>query len=79
MQEQERRLLQEKLQDAEKIAKIGSWSFDVATGKIFWSRQMFEIFQEDPEKYESLNELKREFPHIEFHELRVLRDYFNKS
>ena len=36
-------------------------------------------FQEDPEKYESLNELKREFPHIEFHELRVLRDYFNKS
>ena len=43
----------------------------------------FEIFYktkfiENPEKYESLNELKRELPHIEFHELRVLRDYFSE-
>ena len=46
--------------------------------------QDFEIFfnskfMADPEKYESLNELKREFPHIEFHELRILRDYFMKQ
>ena len=43
--------------------------------------QDFEIFYktkfiENPEQYESLNELKRELPHMEFHELRVLRDYF---
>lgn len=43
--------------------------------------QDFEIFyktkfKEDSEKYESLNELKKEFPHMEFYELRVLRDYF---
>ena len=43
--------------------------------------QDFEIFfntkfKENPEKYESLNDLKRDLPHMEFHELRVLRDYF---
>ena len=43
--------------------------------------QDFEIFYktkfiENPEQYESLNELKRELTHMEFHELRVLRDYF---
>ena len=41
----------------------------------------FEIFYqtqfiENPEKYESLNELKRALPQMEYHELRVLRDYF---
>ncbi|AZI68573.1 helix-turn-helix domain-containing protein [Cloacibacterium normanense] len=46
--------------------------------------QDFEIFYktkfiENPEQYESLNELKRELPHMEFHELRVLRDYFKNN
>lgn len=46
--------------------------------------QDFEIFyrskfKANPEKYESLNELKREFPHIEFYELRMLRDYFHSQ
>ena len=40
--------------------------------KIFYKTK----FIENPEQYESLNELKRELPHMEFHELRVLRDYF---
>ncbi len=35
-------------------------------------------FIENPEKYESLNELKRTLPHMEYHELRVLRDYFTE-
>lgn len=37
------------LELAQKVAKIGNWSFDVKSGQINWSKQMFEIF---PEKYE---------------------------
>ena len=42
--------------------------------EIFFQTQ----FIENPEKYESLNELKRALPHMEYHELRVLRDYFTE-
>lgn len=30
---------------AQTIARMGSWSFDIQSGKIHWSRQLFEIFQ----------------------------------
>ncbi len=34
------------LEEAQSVAKIGSWSFDVRAMQIHWSRQMFEIFPE---------------------------------
>lgn len=36
------------LEEAQRAAKIGSWSFDVLTGQVRWSRQLFELFPEDP-------------------------------
>lgn len=44
----------------------------------------YEIFYttkylQNPDAFPSLNELKKEFPHIEYHELRVLRDYFENK
>ena len=53
----ERKQVQEALQhhrtmltQTEKIALIGSWEWDVATGTVTWSEEMFRIFQRDPAK-----------------------------
>lgn len=39
---------EEELDQAQRVARIGSWSYDLKTGKIFWSPQMFRLFPEDP-------------------------------
>lgn len=39
---------QEELEEAQSIAHIGSWEFDVSTGKPKWSKEMFNIFRLDP-------------------------------
>ncbi|MFW6358450.1 MAG: PAS domain S-box protein [Chroococcales cyanobacterium] len=36
------------LQQAQRIARIGSWEFDLATGKVTWSEEMFRIFELNP-------------------------------
>lgn len=38
------------LEEAQRVAKIGSWSFNLLTGKISWSKQMYSIFPEDIQK-----------------------------
>ena len=35
---------QERLLSAQKLAKLGNWEFDLASGRSSWSAQMFEIF-----------------------------------
>ncbi len=45
-----RKELERLLNDAQRVAKIGSWSFEVASQRIWWSPQMFEMFAADPEK-----------------------------
>ena len=46
----EERLLDsiERLERAEQQAKVGSWTFELATGKRHWSRQMFLMFGYEP-------------------------------
>lgn len=41
--------IEAQLEEAQRVAKIGSWSFDVKTKKITWSKQMFIIFNENIE------------------------------
>jgi signal transduction histidine kinase len=36
------------LEEAQKVAQVGSWSFSLESQKIEWTRQMFEIFPESP-------------------------------
>lgn len=33
---------------AQRVAQIGNWSFDVATGKITWSEELFHLYGLDP-------------------------------
>lgn len=35
---------------AEKIAKIGSWEYDAITGNIYWSDEIYNIFEVDPKQ-----------------------------
>ena len=43
---------EKKLKQAQSIAQIGSWYFDVATTKISWSEQMYSFFDLDPKNGE---------------------------
>src|SRR5688572_13034838 len=45
--EHEKEILRKQLEDAQRVAKIGSWSVDATTQKITWSKQMFELFDKD--------------------------------
>jgi PAS domain S-box-containing protein len=58
---------EKQLKEAQKIAKIGSWDWEVSTDKVRWSEEMYNIFEIEPgtpmtnEKYLALidNENKR--------------------
>lgn len=41
------------LAEAQKVAKMGSWQFDVHTGKITWSKELYNIFSVDNNKFNS--------------------------
>ena len=49
------------LEDAQAVARVGSWSYDLASGALEWSRQTYELFGRDyndgPPTYEDMLEL----------------------
>ena len=49
--EREKSLLLERLNEAQRIARIGSWSLDKLTGAVWWSDEMYRIFAVDPALY----------------------------
>jgi len=53
------------LQEAQRVAKIGSWEFDPATGRPTWSDQMYAIFGLNPEDGPPPYKSHREFIHPE--------------
>jgi len=38
------------LAEAQKMAHIGNWEWDMATGKAYWSEEMYRIFGRDPQE-----------------------------
>jgi PAS domain S-box-containing protein len=38
------------LSEAQRLTKSGSWAWDVESREVFWSEEMFRIFEYDPEK-----------------------------
>jgi PAS domain S-box-containing protein len=60
----ELQILSDRLMEAQEVAHIGSWEYDISTKKVFWSGQIFQIFGLTPEQpepdYES--HLAQNFP-----------------
>jgi PAS domain S-box-containing protein len=54
-----------KLNEAQHIAKIGSWDWNIQTDKIWWSDELFEIFEVDPASYTPSFESYGKFVHPE--------------
>ena len=36
------------LKESQQVARLGNWEFELATGKITWSKQLFDLFNRDP-------------------------------
>ncbi len=43
---------EESLIDAQRIGDLGSWEWDIATGAIHWTEQIYRIFGFEPEQFE---------------------------
>ncbi len=41
-----------KFKEAQRIARIGSWEWDIATGKLKWSQEQFRIFGQDRKTFD---------------------------
>jgi len=54
------RRAEERLAQAQRLAQIGSWDWDIARDEITWSREMFRIFGEDPETFVPTRSIFRE-------------------
>jgi signal transduction histidine kinase/CheY-like chemotaxis protein len=53
------------LNEAQHIAKIGSWDWNVATGDMWWSDELYTIFEVDPAEYTPTFESSLKFIHPE--------------
>jgi PAS domain S-box-containing protein len=50
-QEQARQVLLERLDDAQRIARLGHWEANLQSGELFWSSTIYSIFGYDPQHY----------------------------
>lgn len=58
------KILSHQLLEAQRTAKIGSWSYDFLTGQQIWSTEHYKIFEiEEPQTQDSLHKLYRERIH----------------
>ncbi|MFM2080744.1 MAG: hypothetical protein RLZZ219_1426 [Cyanobacteriota bacterium] len=45
------------LQEAQRIAQVGSWSLDLRRGELLWSDEIYRIFELDPARFEPSYEM----------------------
>ena len=77
--EYERALKQttEKLNEAQSIACIGSWDWNVKTNEVWWSDEVYRIFELDPDKYTPNFEENLEFFHPD--DIETFYNQFEKA
>jgi PAS domain S-box-containing protein len=51
----------ERLSRAQEIARLGSWEYDLETGQVIWSEQMYRLFGVDPDAFTPSLERVKEF------------------
>ncbi|MBI1837661.1 MAG: PAS domain-containing protein [Flavobacteriia bacterium] len=73
---------EQKLDEAQKVAKIGSWEYDFTTNKTIWSKQLYSIFEISPDTTGDLIEQFRSKIHpedVQFFEKMASFDQSAKS
>ncbi len=63
-----------RLTEAQRMAKIGNWELELATGRLYWSDEIYHIFGMDPDRFEATYEAFLSTIHPEDRE-RVNRTY----
>jgi PAS domain S-box-containing protein len=48
-----RKLSEQRLYETQRIAQIGSWELDLVSGHLYWSDEIYRIFEIDKEKFEA--------------------------
>jgi PAS domain S-box-containing protein len=51
------------LKEAQRLARIGSWDLDLASGNVVWSEELYRILQVDPDTTLHLNEIMHTLMH----------------
>ena len=54
---------QKTLEEAQHIARLGSWEWNVRTGELQWSKELYEIYGVDPVSFNPTMELFTDFIH----------------
>lgn len=75
--EKEKSELLEKLNEAQSIAMIGSWDWDLETNKVWWSDETYRIFEVTPDNYIPGFEENGQFIHPD--DMDNYREAFNHS
>ncbi|MCW5626090.1 MAG: EAL domain-containing protein [Burkholderiales bacterium] len=65
------------LKQTQQAARIGGWELDLSSGKIFWTEEMYRLFEVDPETFVPTTESTARFFTPDDRE--VLRDAFQRS
>ena len=67
---------QKRLVSAQRIAKVGDWSWDLETNELIWSEETFRIFGQNPETFETSVEAFEEAIHPDdYHDFIAKRDF----
>lgn len=51
--EEELRISRARLNEAQRIARLGNWELDLKTDRLLWSDEIFRIFEIDPEQFDA--------------------------
>jgi len=46
-------LVQARLNEAQRMASIGNWDFNTVTNELWWSDEIYHLFQTDPDEFEA--------------------------
>ncbi|TWC32790.1 PAS domain S-box-containing protein [Pseudomonas sp. SJZ079] len=64
-QEQARQSLLERLDEAQRIARLGHWEVNLESGELYWSSMVFEIFGRDPQGFKPSAESFKQAVHAD--------------
>ncbi|MBK8190404.1 MAG: PAS domain-containing protein [Vampirovibrionales bacterium] len=42
---------EERLEESQKIAHVGAWEWDLRENRIWWSKELYRLFEQDPDAY----------------------------